>query len=277
MNKAKVKKNIVNLKKIKEIIQISKFDTLQKLNKETKVSDTYLEMALSAKALIDFAYSTYKIKEKRVKNKINKTLWVYVTPDLELMSISNAKFEKIIKNNFDKENDIIISLGDKAEKFVKRENLNPEFSSQTTKGHENALAVSIWTFIIKGIVSSVKFVINTPKIKEEAITIFPMHNLNLDTKKLNLRINKHYKFYPSINTSLISITQIYIFRIVHALIKESQYLHLKEKLIRHEASIKSVDAKMELKIRDMNKLNRKQETEELILVSQIAKRGVENE
>ena len=277
MNKAKVKKNIANLKKIKEIIEISKFDTLQKLQKASKISDTYLEMAISAKGLIDFANSTYKIKNKDFKAKTNATLWVYVTPDTELMSVSNAKFERIIKNEIDIENDLIIALGDKATKFASENNLNISFADKTSHGHEDTIATSIGTSIIMGLISTVKFVINSPKVIDKSITIYPLSELNIKVKDQEINVDKNYKFFPSIAHSLKSLTQIYIYRMVYALIKESQYFHLKEKLIRHEGSIKSVDSKIEEKIRDMNKLNRKVETEELILVSQIAKRGGEDE
>ncbi|NQZ65688.1 MAG: hypothetical protein HRT99_00535 [Mycoplasmatales bacterium] len=68
----------------------------------------------------------------------------------------------------------------------------------------------------------------------------------------------------------------YIHRITYGLIKESQYNYLKEKLIRHEESIKSVDKKISIRTREMNKLIRKNETEELIFVSQTLKKGVDN-
>lgn len=277
MNKAKVKKNISNLKKIKEIIEISKFDTLQKLQNATKISDTYLEMALSAKDLIDFANEKYNIKEKKIKSKTGKSLWVYVTPDEELMSISNSKFERMIKEGFDAERDSIIALGDKAVKFAHKHMINIEYEAVTSSGLEDLVATSIASSIASGEVAKVNFVINSPKLIDSPITVYPMSELNVSHKYDGIHVDKKYSFYPSITQSLESLSRIYIFRITNALIKETQYFHLKEKLIRHEGSIKNVDDKIEEKTREMNKINRKNETEELILVSQIAKRGGSDE
>ena len=269
MNKAAVKKSIKNLRKIKGIIEVSKFDTLQKLQKATQVSDAFFKMAISAKNLVEFAREQYHIVGKKNKDN-NKTLWIYLTPEAEIMSISNAKFDKMIRNEFNPSDDSIIAIGDKAVSFAEKENYNSIYSNRELGDSTNSIASLIYTLVMSGEISRVRVVMNSPKVADGPITIFPINELNLRGES-GVTIDKSYKFFPSISDAITSLMELYIHRVFFSFIKEMQYFHLKEKLIRHEGSITSVDQKIEEKTRELNKLNRKKETEELILVSQIAR------
>ena len=70
MNVSKIKKNITNLKKIKEIIEISKFDTLQKIQNAKKVTETYFEIALLSKEILEYSKKKYFMRSKLTSKKI---------------------------------------------------------------------------------------------------------------------------------------------------------------------------------------------------------------
>ena len=278
MNKAKVVKSIKNLEKIREIIEISKFDTLNKLKQATELSNSYFEMGMIAKEIIEFANKKYKLSKEVKATKKSKTLWIYMTSPSELMSINQNKYSNMLKNNFNPETDLLIAIGGKAvkdsikfgyETFFENVNLN----------HKTDIEISalLSEMVLSGLVSSIRFIINSPKAKEKPVDIYPISSLNFKYEVKSFGIDPKYKFYPSIKDVTKSLANIYISRISTALILESKQFQLKEKLIRHEQSIKSVDENIKSKISDMRKLNRKIETEELILVDQIAKRGEEYE
>ena len=278
MTKAKVQKKISNLKKIKEIIQISKFDTLQKLQKSIEISDTFLEMGMMAKELITFAEKQYKIKAHKIKGK-QATLWILITPESELLSTSSAKFKNIIREEFNRDADMLVSLGQEAfdfselEKDIRTIYKNDKVDSSV----EGKVSSLISSLLITGKVSNVKFVLNSPKVGGHPINIFPINELNIDVKTDSIKVDSHYKFFPSLTQALNSLTNIYISRMTYGLIEEAKSFHLKEKLIKHEGAIKNVEERVKKMSMDLRKIARKDETEELILVTQIAKRGVGHE
>ena len=70
MNVSKIKKNINNLKKIREIIEISKFDTLQKIQNTKKITETYFEIALLSKEILEYSKKKYFIHSKLTSKKL---------------------------------------------------------------------------------------------------------------------------------------------------------------------------------------------------------------
>ena len=278
MNKSKVIKGIKNLEKIREIIEISKFDTLNKLKQATAISNSFFEFAMISKELIDFANKKYKLGKEFRPKKNAKTLWVYMTSPSELMSVNQSKYSKMLKEHFNPETDILIALGAKAIKDSSKYGFKTIFEdSKINKHTDNHVPALLSQLVFSGEVASIRFIINCPKVSDEPVDIYPISSLNLKYEVKTPNITRKYKFYPSIQEAIKNLANIYISKISTALIMESKHFQLKEKLIRHEASIKSVDKKIKLKTSDMNKLNRKMETEELILVSQIAKRGIKDE
>ena len=277
MTKAKVEKKIKNLTKINEIIQISKFDTLQKLQKAMEISDTFIQMGLLAKELITFAEKHYKIKAHKIKAK-KSTLWVLITSESEMMATSTIKYQEMVEKGFNKEFDMLIALGEDAKNFSERTKFRTIFMNEKVDDNiEHKTSALITSLLFTGKVSDVKFVLNSPKVGAKPITIFPIDQLNIDMDIEDIKIDKKYKFFPSITTALNSLTNIYISRMTHGLIEEAKTFHLKEKLIKHEGAIKNVDERIAKERMNMSKITRKNETEELILVTQIAKRGGGNE
>ncbi|MCK5807118.1 MAG: hypothetical protein KAG91_01840 [Mycoplasmataceae bacterium] len=278
MNKAKVIKSIRNLEKIREIIEISKFDTLNKLKQATEISNSFFEMGMIARDLVNFANKKYRLGKEVKPKKNSKTLWVYMTSPSELMSVNQSKYSKMLKENFNPETDLLVAIGEKAIKDSSRYGFKTIFEdSKVNKEIDTSVPALLSELVFSGEVSSIRFIINSPKGSNEPINIYPMSSLNFKYEADTPKIDKKYKFYPSIKEATKVLANIYISRISTALIMESKQFQLKEKLIRHEGSIKSVDEKIKSKTADMHKLNRKVETEELILVTQIAKRGVHDE
>lgn len=273
MNKAKVQKNIKNLKKIREIIEISKFDTLHKIQKSAKITDTYFDMALIAKNLLEFVQKEYGIKTSSISTNNVGVLWIFVTPDNGMMKLSNTKFERMLNENYNHETDSVIALGKDATSFAESQKMNLAFSDDESHGHDHSISNLILSLIENKEIGSVKFVLNSPKIKNEPITILPISEFNLKTENEISKVNKKYKFYPSLPSSVKTILDSYIQRLVTGFIRETNYMYLKEKLIRHEESLKNVDQRIDVKKANLNKLERKIETEELIFVSQTARGG----
>lgn len=277
MTKAKIDKKLANLIKIKEIIRVSKFDTLQKLEKAMKISDTFIQMGLMAKNLIKFAEEHYKIKAHQIKDN-HKTVWVLITSESEMLSTSTAKFQNMVEEGFDPNLDMLIALGDEAQGFAERTNFRTIFKSpEVNPVIENKVSSLISSLISAKRATHVKFVLNSPKVGNHPISVFPIEDLNIDTKFEDIAIDKKYKFFPSITVALNSLTSIYISRITQGLIEEAKTFHLKEKLIKHEGALTNVDERIKKVRMQRQKLVRKHETEELILVTQVAKRGGDNE
>lgn len=276
-NKKQLQNSVQNLGKIREIIEISKFDTLQKLQHATRISSTFIEFAFYAKNLIHFVSKKYKISGQHIKDKTKRTLWIYATSEKEILSSIDTKFRKILEDGYDHAKDCIIALGDEAVKLATEKGFDIIYKNTSLEGVEDKVASAINSLFLLRQVSQVKFIVNSPKVTDEAITILPIEKLNIKSKDSLLDFNNKYSIYPSITESLKSLTQTYIFQMSYGLIKEAKYYHLKEKLIKNEESLKAIDDKIDKIKKGVIKIARKQETEEMILVSQIAKKGGRDE
>ena len=278
MNKSKIIKVIKNLEKIKEIIEISKFDTLNKLKNATKISNSFFEMAMIAKELVKFANAKYKLGKETKFKKNAKILWLYMTSPSKLMSINQNKYSKMLKSNFNPETDLLITIGNRAVKDSIKFGFKTIFEdSKVNKNIENSISSLLSKLVFSGRVSSIKFIMNSPKCPDKPIHIYPINSLNVEYDVKMPKLDKKYKFYPSITDAAKNLSNVYISKVSIALIMESKQFQLKEKLIRHEMSIKSIDEKIKSKISYIHKINRKIETEELIHITQIAKRGPHDE
>ena len=272
MNVSKIKKNITNLKKIKEIIEISKFDTLQKIQNAKKVTETYFEIALLSKEILEYSKKKYFMRSKLTSKKIKTqgVTWIFATITSKLMASSYDVQEKMLLKLFDKEQDQLIVVGQPAIDFAARHEIDV---AHALVDIEVAIAelpsiISSIQFLEK--TSEVKFISNSVYNKQKPITILPMFKLELNYEH-KPQVVKTYRFYPSIGETIESLGKIYVERLIKGLLREAKFLYLKEKLIRHESSIKTVDKKIDEKAAEMNKEMRKTETEELIHITQIAK------
>ncbi|WKX02186.1 hypothetical protein [Candidatus Mycoplasma mahonii] len=272
MDKAKVLKRSKNLAKIKGIIVIAKFYTIQKLAKSDKTRNHHYKIAETTKDILGFSQNQYRIStriSKKIKEKIkHKKIWLFITVPSILIKTSHKKLENILMNGFDIENDKIIVVGAPGIKFVKSNNLDiyAEFE-HFNESSENVIGL-INNIIINSLFDSVMIVSNTPKMKTEAYQLFPIEHNEQIKKDLN-----KMRFYYSLPETIVNITNTYVSNIIEGIYNESKIFFYKEKLIKYEGSIKNIDKKILFLKLELNKLNRKIETEEMILVKQIAKRA----
>ncbi len=277
MNIAKTKKNIDNLEKIKDIIKISKFDTLQKLQSTSRITSTFYRMALISKDLVQYAENNYSVTSILNKKSANpRTVWVFATIHSALTSASYTKQKKEILDGFNKEKDSIIAIGKDGIQFVRDNKLNILFELKEMDEAIEKLPSMIASLKFTSEMDELKFVSSMTHNDAGPVSILPLDDFDIKLEE-KTSIGKKFKFYPSLEASLEYLSEIYIKRVVEALLRDVKFHTLKEKLIRFEQSIKSVDKKIAERISEMRKLSRKIETEELILVAQIAKRGDNNE
>ncbi|MCP4336780.1 MAG: hypothetical protein GY679_02940 [Mycoplasma sp.] len=273
MNLLKEKRKIQNLLKIYDIIEVSKFSTINELNKSIQISETAFEMAFMAKSIFELAKTKYKITNKFISNNKNKiNVWVFATLPSTLLSITYDKYIKIIEKSFKKEEDIMIAIGDTAQSFAKAKGYKVIFEDSKMKDSSDNISSVLSNLFMNNKINQIKFVLNSSKIENKEITILPLDKLNIKRTK-QYSLDPKIKFYPSMVHSLDATMSIYISRITDALIKEGEYFYLKEKLLRHESSLKSIKEKIKQKTKQNNKIKRKIETEEMIFISQNAKRN----
>ena len=277
MNVAKVKKNIANLKKIKDVINISKFDTLHQLQTTSKITNTFFDMAMISKGLVEFAEKKYPIiSALNSKNKKNKTVWIFATVHSSMFASSYVDQEAQIRKGFNVEYDSLMVIGEHAIKFAQKSGFKTIYKSKTIDQSLEELPSIISSLHNQKIMTRLKFVSNSSQNLEKPITIIPMRDLNIKHNTVT-GIGGKYKFLPSLSVSLGHLSEIYVERLIEGLSRDVKYFHLKEKLLRAEEALKSVDKKIEEKTREMRKMLRKIETEELTMVSQVAKRGGRND
>ncbi len=273
MNLSKTKRNIQNLKKINDIVEISKFSTINDLNKALQVSETAFEMAFVAKNIFQLAHDKYGVKNKFISNSLDlPNVWVFATLPSALLSTSYDKYFKIILKGFRPKKDLIVALGETAQDFARSNNFNIIYQSSEMHNQGQIVASTLVSLFINNQVNEIKFVLNSSKITTDEITVLPLDKLSIQRTK-EKPLNPNTKFFPSMVYALESTATIYINRISDALIKEGEYFYLKEKLLRHETSLKSLETRIKDKTRDMNKIRRKAETEEMILITQNTKRS----
>ena len=273
MNSGKTRSRIKNFMKIKDIIEISKLDTINKLQNAQKIAKTHFEMSMVAKQMLDFAYKKYWIRRPLFKNKKSKGItWIFGTLSSSLLDTPYTEQEEIILKNFNKDLDYIIAIGTPAIEFAKKNNFDILYEEKNIEIAIKEAPSIIASLFIGGQSQKINFVSNSQYISDKPLTILPIHELDIDFKHKH-HFSKKYKFYPSLDIALENVFKTYIQRITEALLRETKYFYFKQKLIKHEESIKSVDEKIDHTKRKLSKVNRKIETEEIILVTQIAQGG----
>lgn len=274
MDRAKALKKINNLKKMREIVEIAKFDTLQKLAKADKIKDYHYEIAEVSRQVIQHTKAKFHLSNKlskKIRNMSNvetSKLFVYITIPSNLLNVSYERIEKILSAAFNKETDKVIAIGDPAITFAKRSGYEILYEYETIENTALRVVSMISNQLNSGMYDEMYIVANTDKIKNAPYKIFPIESDGNEIEKY-----KKTKFYYSLAEAVENISNTYIENIVESIYSEAYRQFYKEKLIRHEGSLQNIDDRIkELKM-SIHKSNRKKETEEMIQVSQIIKRG----
>ena len=273
MDKAKVIKRINNLNKIRGIVEIAKFDTLQKLSNAKKTKSHHDKLSTVSKNIISFARSKYHlsalINRKQHERDVTAKLWVYVTMTSNLIKTSYEHFDSMISKEFNHAEDQILAIGSPAIKFAKNKKMNTLFESEDIDANSKEIAILLNDALTNKKYSKIYIVANTKSTRNEPFQLYPIKDMNKDAKKEF----KNTKFYFSIIDSIINISASYVENTLSGIYQESYINFYQEKLIRHEGSIKNIDERVAKLKSEMNKIHRKEETEEMILVSQITRKA----
>ena len=267
MDKSKVKKRLVNLNKIMSIVQIAKFDTIQKIAKTSKNLKHHYEMAKISREVLTFVKDIYgKLWKKNSEN--SKKLWIFISIGSPLIKTSYEKYFKIFLENFNKEKDWIIPIGPPAQLFADKNKYKIYKQYDSVEGQEEELAYTLLKGMQINDIKEIQLVANIKKVKDKPYQIFPFE----DNKKETTIKLKKYTFYSSVKEISENIPVPYFKNIISGIVQENLFHFYAEKLVRHENSIKSIEERIVGLRSDLNKENRKKETEDMINVSQRAKR-----
>lgn len=274
MNIAELRRDLEKLNKILEIMEVSKFNTIQKLKNAIKISDTLTEISLIARSVIMFSTEKYKIKNKVSKTiKNDSTVFVFITLPKSLLSTSYDKYEKMIISSFRKGIDKLIAIGGPAIEFASKQKIQPVYSAQSPDNSINNVSSILTGLHLKEEINKIAFVSTSPKVATGPAVVMPLDQVNFGNESFDNFIDKKYKFYPSIIEDLEKLSSLYISRISRAFLQEAKVYFLKDKLVRHEESINSINDLITKKNKALKKEKRKIETEDLIFMNQIAKNG----
>lgn len=275
MDRSKAIKRISNLEKVKGIIEIAKFDTLQKLAEADRVKKYHYEIAEVSKQVIAYSKSKFHLSNKLTKNWLNgnrdkNQLFIYITIPSDLLSISYERLENILDNEFDWDLDKLITVGEPALQYAKKRKLKPVYHYETLDTDLFKLVSLVTNMLNSNEINEVCVVANTKHIKTHSYVMFPIEP-DPESKDKYKNMDK-MKFYYSLSEVIEFISNSYFENILEGIYKEAYREFYKEKLVRHESSITATEEKIkELKM-ELHKVRRKKETEEMIQVSQIAKR-----
>lgn len=272
MDKAKVIKRVTNLNKIKGIVEIAKFDTLQKLAHARKVRGHHEKMSILSKEIITFAKNKYHlsalINRKYHEKQVKGNLWVYVTMTSSLIKASYEHFDSMISKDFNPSEDQIIVIGAPAIKFADRKGYDVLFKKDEIDHSSSEVSTIVNDALTNRLFSNIYIVANTKSTKDKPFKLFPIET----DKKQSKKKFKNTKFYFSIIDSIINISASYVENSLHGIYQESYINFYQEKLVRHEGSLKNIDERIDKLKSQINKIHRKEETEEMIQVSQMTKR-----
>ena len=275
----KLTRRIDNLKKIKEIVEISKFDALQKINKATKRRKHHFSIVTQAQNILGFIESKYHLETpfittKKTKKQTVKTLWVYLTISSPVLKISYKKYEKIILEQANLKNDSIFTIGKEAKDFAKANDFKIFESFNSFENHSEDIVSLLNGVAFSNLFNEIKLVTHSLNaLKPESQILFP---INLPKKSFKNSPLKQLRFFPSVNKVVESLSNSFISNIVNTVFQESYEYFYRNKLLKNEESLTNIDnilQKVQIKI---NKLKRKKVTNEVISISQILKTESEN-
>jgi len=272
MNTIKIDKHIKNLKRLKGIIEISKFDTINKLKNVQKTKNNTMERAMICRNLLETGIKKFHLSHSIDPVKKVGDIFIYITLPLSLMDTSNAKYEKIILKEFNRETDEIILIGEPAIEFGRKNYFNPIYMNESLDNEAFAISSIVSRINLGQKKYGVKIVASSSLIGKTSLTIYPLEEFEVEEKGPNVDYSVlKYESNPLALIDRLAFT--YLYNIIYGLIKDIHYFYLKEKLAKHEASLDSVDSKIELETRKLRKTKRNAETEEMILISQVAQRS----
>ncbi|MBN3534776.1 MSC_0622 family F1-like ATPase gamma subunit [Mycoplasma procyoni] len=268
--------NIKNRNKVFESLlattNIAKIETISSILKINKSFENKLENSMKIKEILVFLENKHKLKsifsESKNKQKNPKKLWVYITEKNEEKNSEYLAINQLLKDKI-KRDDLFISIGEYANDFAKQNNITPLISydsshTESTPEIENIITNLYFSFRVNEVV----FVLNTNRIDDYQLTILPFTKMNFKTVSEYNQQNLQKKlFLPDIQTFFINSIKMYLNAIIPAILIESQFFQLKQKLIKENKIIDDLEAKIKEIKRIEKEIKRQKLTEEMVLLS----------
>lgn len=263
MNKEKILKRLKGLEKVRWIIEIAKIDTLQKLAQSTSIANHHYESADIFKEIMTFSINKLNLKNKYLAktNEQKPKLFIYISIPSNLIKMSHDKLNNLLVQNINSETDDVIAIGNEALEFSQKKGYRILHSNLDLKHADQVISI-INHAIAKNTYESIGVIALTPEIKNKPLNIFPIYQAEKSKKDWN-----NYTFYYSLANNFDNIANTYVVNILSAIYYESYRVFYKKKLLKHEDSLKNIDQKLEYWQKEIHKINRKIETEELVRVS----------
>lgn len=278
-----------NLKKINMKVNNDKNILLINMMKLNKNLSYYIQSAVKNKNLIDVVGNQYNIKNmfvhKNTKsnflNKIKqifvkqKELWIYTTEQQKYATDSYSRYERYILEKTKNKNVDFITIGDRAYNFCKQNKFNviKDFPTNTQSVLAFELSQIIKILYLEQNYRKVRFVLNTNKNFKGSFTILPTQEFDvyklssstlIETNKLDI---KDFKIFPNIETFIDNEANIFIENVVNSLLIESSFYTTKNALVTANKIIKDLDENIMKLSRQVMRVKRQNEIEEIIMLT----------
>ncbi|ACF07158.1 Uncharacterised protein [Metamycoplasma arthritidis] len=217
---------------------------------------------------------------KKIKNLFvkEKQLWIYFTEEQKYATDSYGRYERKIKANIKKADADFIAIGQRANWFCKKNDLNVLLSIQEQDKNNGDLSVAL-TQIVRALYnqqnySRVFFVINTNKSYDEPFQILPLNNYNLEKlirgaqdEDNELIDTSDFKIYPDIENFIEAQIDIFLENTIHSLVIESSFYNAKNALVVANKAINELDKTLEKLTKTIHSIRRENEVEEITMLT----------
>lgn len=276
MNLKKIETKLSNLDKIYKIVESNKNVTLINILKLSKSINNYFERSRYSKELIKTIQNKYNVTHELLKASTFSTLikgknhfstiWVYITEVEKFDTDSYKKHETSLKKNFKVGTDVIVAIGKRAVEFATKNNYEIIFKREINEVEilSNILPQYLENYLEANGFHNIKFIINSSKISESYITVFPIHenNFNFEQSKGITHDLSHLarvKIYPNTTSFIDNEIHNYLTYVTLSLLTESSLIYEKYNLVVQNKTLNDLEEKRR-KIR-IKLLNEKREIE----------------
>lgn len=284
MNIKKIETKLNNLDKIYKIVESNKNVTLINILKLSKSINNYFERSRYSKELIKTIQNKYNVTHEflkastfsslfKGKNHFS-TIWVYITEVEKFDTDSYKKHEVLLKKNFRLGTDVIVAIGKRAVEFATENNYDIIFQREINEVEvlSNILPQYLENYLGANGFHNIKFIINSSKISESYITVFPIHenNFNFEQAKGITHDLSHLakvKIYPNTTSFIDNEIHNYLTYVTLSLLTESSLIYEKYNLVVQNKTLNDLEEKRrKIKIKLLNE-KREIEVEQFSLLS----------
>ncbi|WP_036464512.1 MSC_0622 family F1-like ATPase gamma subunit [Mycoplasmopsis sturni] len=278
MNLKKLQNKFSSLNKIATIVETEKNVTLINILRLSKQNILYSNHTMQSKYLIDQIMNQYDLNHPFLKTSKYKdkypTLWIYITEEEKYQTNPYFKQEKSMLRYFNISRDAIVAIGKRANDFAKKNNFKIVFTAQENDVETLAqvLPKFIKSFLELNQYCNVNFVLNSSKVKMDAVPVLPLDSFNL---KLDLTTNfipediqfNKLKVYPNVNLFINSQIHSYLTFVTLTLLSESIIISEKYKLVAQNQKINDLEKKQSDLKRQIMREKRELEIEQMSILS----------